>query len=192
MKNLFIFALAVLLAAPVFAGSTPKNWNFEANEEGDCVVLKSIKTAKEAAEAFKAVRSAINKQTFEKKDVISNNEEGMLYSLKRNTQNRYNPFAGNFRESLVFKLEVKMVDGAVQIKAYDMMIESAYLGYGQREETFNIANKIEEYNEAMDKVNNGKGKEKKDAKDVIEDINESLNMCQEELDKVLNAIEKAL
>ena len=192
MKNFLILTFAVLLAAPVFAGSTPKNWNFEVNEEGDCSVMKTVKTDKDAAAAIKAIKVAVNKQSFEKKEIVSSTDDGIVYKFKRNTQNRYNPFAGNFRESLVFNLEAKIVGDAVQIKAYEMMIESVYSGYGQREETFNIANKIEEYEAAMDKVNNGKGKEKKDAKDTIDDINESLNMCQEELDKVLNAIYSAL
>lgn len=192
MKKILLFALAAVLALPMFAGSNPKNWNFSVNDEGDCAVLRTYTTNKDAQEAIKAIKMALNKQSFESKDIISNENDELVYRLKKNTQNRYNPFAGNFRESLTFRFTAKWVNGTVEVIASDMMLESNYLGYGQHQEMENLSVKIAQYEEAVDKAANGKGKEKKEAKETIEDINESLNLCQEELDKVLDAIKKAL
>ena len=192
MKKLILFVLAAVMALPMFAGSNPKNWNFTVNDEGDCAVIRTYATNKDAQEAIKAIKMALNKQSFESKDIISNENGELVYRLKKNTQNRYNPFAGNFRESLSFRFTAKWVNGTVEVIASDMMLESNYLGYGQHQEMENLSVKIAQYEEAVDKAANGKGKEKKEAKDIIEDINESLNLCQEELDKVLDAIQKAL
>ena len=192
MKKIILFALVAVIALPMLAGSNPKNWNFSVNEEGDCNVLRTYATNKDAQEAIKAVKMAINKQSFESKDVISAENDELIYRLKRNTQNRYNPFAGNFRESLSFRLTAKWVNGNVEVLISDMMLESNYLGYGQRNEMENLSVKVTQYEEAVDKATNGKGKEKKEAKDLIEDINDSLNLCEEELEKVLDAIQKAL
>ena len=192
MKKLILFALAAVMALPMFAGSNSKNWNFTVNDEGDCAVIRTYATNKDAQEAIKAVKLALNKQPFESKDVISTENDELVYRLKRNTQNRYNPFAGNFRESLSFRFSAKWVNGNILVTVSDMMLESNYLGFGQRQEIENLSIKIAQYEEAAYKVANGKGKEKKDAKDVVEDLNESLNLCQEELDKVLDAIQRAL
>ena len=73
-----------------------------------------------------------------------------------------------------------------------MTLESNYVGYGQRNVMENLSVKIAQYEEALDKAANGKGKEKKEAKELIVDLNESLNLCEEELGKVLNAIQQAL
>ena len=56
-----------------------------------------------------------------------------------------------------------------------------------------LAGKIAEYEEAEDALKAGaKGKEKKDAQDLIENTNDSFNECQLELDKLFAALQKSL
>ena len=192
MKKLILLAMAAVMTLPLFAGSNQKNWNFSVNDEGDCTVLRTFETDKDAQEAIKAVKLALNKQSFEFKEIISTEDGGLIYRLKKNTQNRYNPFAGNFRESLSFRFSAKWVNEKVEVLISEMTLESNYVGYGQRNVMENLSVKIAQYEEALDNAANGKGKEKKEAKELIEDLNESLNLCEEELGKVLNAIQQAL
>ena len=84
------------------------------------------------------------------------------------------------------------MNGVVELKMTEMMLENSYLGFGQHQEMANLSTKIAEYEEAANIVATGKGKEKREAKDVVEDINDSLNMCQEELNNILNEIQKNL
>lgn len=184
--------MAAVMTLPLFAGSNQKNWNFSVNDEGDCTILRAFETDKDAQEAIKAVKLALNKQSFESKEIISAEDGELICRLKKNTQTRYNPFAGNFRESLSFRFSAKWVNDKVEVLISDMTLESNYMGYGQRNVMENLSVKVAQYEEAVDKATNGKGKEKKEAKDLIEDLNESLNLCEEELGKVFDSIQNAL
>ena len=181
-----------LMVLPVMAGKTPKQWNFQLNEEGECVVEKTINTSKDAATALKAVKAAINKQTFEERNTISQTAESITYSIKKNTKTRWNPFAGNFNEAMAFQMEVTYADGKIVLKLSDFTLENKYEGYGKRVDSDTFSGKISEYNDAAERAANNKGKAKKDAEGVMEEVNDSLNMCQEELDKIFAAIRKAL
>ena len=181
-----------LMVLPVMAGKTPKQWNFQLNDEGECIVEKTFNTSKDATTALKAVKAAINKQTFEDRNTISQTAESITYSIKKNTKTRYNPFAGSFNEAMAFQMEVAYVDGKIVLTLSDFTLENKYVGYGRMVESDTFSGKISEYEVAADRAANNKGKAKKDAEDVMEGINDSLNMCQEELNKIFVAIQKAL
>ena len=192
MKRLFFVLLATVVAFPLWA-DTPKKWNFTLNDDGDCVINVSYPTSKTAAEAMKAVKVTINKQKLESRQII-NEVEGreLVIDIKRNTKTRYNPFAGNFNESMQLRIVVTASDGLVSLEMKNFVLEHIYSGYGQNQSSDTFVSKIAEYEEALSLAKSGKGKEKKEALNTIEDINDSLNLCQEELDKILKQIESAL
>lgn len=192
MKKILSIALMALMMLPAWAGKTPKHWDFQLNDEGECVVERSFTTSKEAVVAIKAVKSVVNKQTFEKRQVIGQSDNGIVYEIKKNTKARYNPFAGNFNEAMEFKMEVTYADGKVSIILSDFMLENRYEGYGKNTTNNTFSGKISDYEEALETVASAKGKAKKEAEDVIENTNDSFNVCQEELDKFFAAIQKAL
>ena len=181
-----------LMVLPVMAGKTPKQWDFQLNDEGECVVEKTFSTSKDAATAIKAVKAVVNKQTFENRSTISQTNESITYSIKKNTKTRWNPFAGNFNEAMAFQMEVTYADGKIILKLSDFTLENKYEGYGKRVDSDTFSGKISEYNDAAERAASAKGKAKKDAEGVMEEVNDSLNMCQEELDKIFAAIRKAL
>ena len=199
MKRFITILLAAILAPALtmtaLAGKTEKHWNFENNDEGECIIVQTFTTSQTDAEsAMKAFKKAMNKQTFESRSVI-NEEPGksILYELTKNTKSRYNPFAGNFREALKFKMEVTCQGGNIRVKLYDLTLENEYEGYGKNIRSEMFSGKIAEYEEAEDALKAGaKGKEKKEAQDLIENTNDSFNECQLELDKLFAALQKSL
>lgn len=193
MKKILTFALMALLALPSFAGKAPKNWNFTLNDDGECIVEKVIPTDKSATDALKAVKVAVNKQTFENRSVKSEEAgSNIVYELTKNTKMRYSPFAGNFNESMSFKMEVVYADGKITVRLSDMTLINKYEGFGKSQNADSFSGKIAEYEEAEQTAVSGKGKAKKEAADLMEDINESFNNCQEEIDKLFAALVKAL
>ena len=199
MKRFLTFLLAAILAPVltmnVMAAKTEKQWNFCNNDEGECIISRSFTTSQADGEAaMKAFKKAMNKQTFETRSVISEEPgQSIQYELTKNTKSRYNPFAGNFREAMKFKMDVTYSGGQIHVRMYDLTLENEYSGYGKniRSETF--SGKIAEYEEAEAEIKAGaKGKAKKDAQDTMENISDSFNECQLELDKLFDAIQKGL
>ena len=199
MKRFLTIVLAVMLVPaltmPLMAGKTEKNWNFELDDEGECVIERTFATSQDdGTAAMKAFKKVINKQTFESRSIIKE-EAGtsITYDIKKNTKSRYNPFAGNFREAMTFKMDVEYKDGKIFVKLYDLMLENEYLGYGKNVKAESFSGKIAEYEEAEADIQAGaKGKAKKDAQDKMENISDSFNECQLELNKLFDAIEKGM
>jgi hypothetical protein len=193
MKRFVTLVLSALMILPVFAGKTQKAWTFALYDDGECVVERSFDTDNDAQAALKAFKVVLNKVTLESRSTINEVPgESILYELKKNTKTRYNPFAGNFNESMQFKMAVTYADGKVLVRLYDINLENKYEGYGKNVRNDTFSGKIAEYEEAAETAATAKGKEKKEAEEVMENINDSLNMCEEEMNKIFNAFAKAL
>lgn len=194
MKKLFILAFSILLALPISAGKPTKAWSFSLNDEGECVVEKTFSTSKDAISALKSAKQTINRETFENRSILSE-EAGVYieYDLQKNTKSNYNPFAGSFQESMRFKLIVTYKDGEVKVICTEFNLINKYQGYGSNTRTESFNAKVANYEELKDAIANGslKGKEKKDALNEIEDTDESFNVCQKELDAILQTIKRA-
>ena len=107
---------------------------------------------------------------------------------------RYNPFAGNFTEDMAFNLLVTYSDNSIKLHITEPTVVCGYSGYGSNVTSKSFAARIDEYNTYQEKLNGGsiKSKEKKEIKNEIKNINGELNMCQEELNKMLDTIKKGL
>lgn len=195
MKKIISLVLGALIALPMMAGKPNKEWKFTLNDEADCVVEQTYKTNKSAQDALKAMKSALNRQSFEDRAVIAE-EAGVsvTYDLMKNTKSNYNPFAGNFQESMRFRLEMKVEDGSVVVSANSFTLINKYQGYGSNTRSESFSAKIEQYNEYQTAIKEGslKGKNKKEAADFIKDTDESFNQCQKELDAIFTSIKRVL
>jgi len=199
MKRILTFMLAAMLlpalTTNVMAAKTEKHWDFELNDEGECIIEHTFTTSSsDGVAAMKAFKKAMNKQTFESRS-IEKEEAGqsISYNLTKNTKSRYNPFAGNFREAMKFKMEAVYRDGKIYVKLYDLTLENEYEGYGKNVRSDSFSGKIAEYEEAEEDIKSGaKGKAKKDAQDKMDNISDSFNECQLELNKLFDAIQKGL
>lgn len=193
MKKILSIVFATMMLLPVMAGKTPKMWNFVVNDDGDCIVERVFETEKDGAAALKAVKSVMNKQTFELRKTLSETAgERIEYELKKNTKSRMNPFAGQFREAMLYKMDVQYTASKVAIRCYDFNLENEYEGYGKNKMTDTFAGKISEYEEAESIIATAKGKAKKEAAETMETVNESLNVCEEELNTLLELIKSKL
>lgn len=199
MKRFFSIVLAAMivpaLTMNLMAAKTQKNWDFQLNDEGECVIEHTFTTSMADGEAaMKAFKKAMNKQTFENRSVVDEQPgKSIQYALTKNTKSRYNPFAGNFREAMRFKMEATYRDGKIYVKLYDLTLENEYEGYGKNIRSDSFSGKMAEYEEAEADLKAGaKGKAKKDAQDAMDSINESFNECQLELNKLFDAIQKSL
>ena len=194
MKKILSIALMALMVMPAFAGKTPKNWDFENNDESEFVVERSYETSKaDGAAAIKAVRAAMNKQTFDE-CTVKEEEAGqsITYHVRKNTKNRYNPFAGMFQEFMEFDMVATYAEGKINLKLTEFMLENFYAGFGAKKQRDAFSGKIDAYKDAEIKAKSGKGKEKKEAAELVEEINDSFNLCQTDLDIILNTIESTV
>ena len=194
MKKLLFLALSMLIALPTMADDEVKSWNFTNNEDGECVIDVVIPTEKDQASAIKAVKVAINKITLSARTLLSSTDSTLVYNLTKNTKIRYNPFAGNFTEDMAFNLLVTYSENSIKLHITEPTIICGYSGYGSNVTSKSFAARIDEYNTYQEKLNGGsiKSKEKKEIKNEIKNINGELNMCQEELNKMLDTIKKGL
>ena len=194
MKKLLFLALSMLIALPTMADDEVKSWNFTNNEDGECVIDVVIPTEKDQASAIKAVKVAINKITLSARTLLSSTDSTLVYNLTKNTKIRYNPFAGNFTEDMAFNLLVTYSENSIKLHITEPTIICGYSGYGSNVTSKSFAARIDEYNSYQEKLNGGsiKSKEKKEIKNEIKNINGELNMCQEELNKMLDTIKKGL
>lgn len=194
MKKLLFLALSMLIALPTMADDEVKSWNFTNNEDGECVIDVVIPTEKDQAAAIKAVKVAINKITLSARTLLSSTDSTLVYNLTKNTKIRYNPFAGNFTEDMAFNLLVTYSENSIKLHITEPTIICGYSGYGSNVTSKSFAARIDEYNTYQEKLNGGsiKSKEKKEIKNEIKNINGELNMCQEELNKMLDTIKKGL
>lgn len=194
MKKLLFLALSMLIALPTMANDEVKSWNFTNNEDGECVIDVVIPTEKDQVSAIKAVKVAINKITLSGRNLLNSTDSTLVYQLTKNTKMRYNPFAGNFTEDMAFNLLVTYSDNSIKLHITEPTVVCGYSGYGSNVTSKSFAGRIDEYNMYQEKLNNGsaKGKEKKQIKNEIKNINSELNMCQEELNKMLDIIKNNL
>lgn len=193
MRKLLFLALSMLIALPTMAEDV-KSWNFTNNEDGECVIDIVIPTEKDQASALKAIKVAINKITLTARNLVSSTDSTLSYQLSKNTKMRYNPFAGNFTEDMAFNLLVTYSENSIKLHVTEPTIICSYSGYGSNVTSKSFAARIDDYNIYQEKLSNGsaKGKEKKECKEEIKNINSELNMCQKEFDQMIEIIKRGL
>lgn len=194
MKKLLFVALSMLMALPMVASDDVKSWNFTNNEDGECVVDIVIPTEKDQASAIKAVKVAINKINLSARNLITSTDSTLVYHLVKNTKMRYNPFAGNFTENMSINLVVTYSENSIKLHITEPTVICEYNGYGSKSTSKAFSARIDDYNSCIEKLNDNsiKGKEKKECKEEIKNINSELNMCQKELNGMIEAIKNAL
>ena len=194
MKKLLFVALSMLMALPMVASDDVKSWNFTNNEDGECVVDIVIPTEKDQASAIKAVKVAINKINLSARNLVSSTDSTLTYHIVKNTKMRYNPFAGNFTENMSINLLVSYSENSIKLHCTELTVICDYNGYGSKSTSKAFSARIDEYNDCVEKLSNGsaKGKEKKECKEEIKNINGELNMCQKEFDGMIEIIKRGL
>jgi hypothetical protein len=193
MKKIALLILSTALCLSALA-SEKKSWNFTNNDEGECVINYTIPTSKDQVAAIKATKVAINKLTLNTRQLTASTDSTLTYHLVKNTKVRYNPFAGNFTEDMSINLFVSYSNGNINLYITEPTVICSYSGYGSNTTSKSFATRIDEYYSNEEKINNKetKKKERKALLDEQENINSELNMCQEELNKIIESIKSSI
>ncbi|MBP5776999.1 MAG: hypothetical protein J6W56_05545 [Prevotella sp.] len=197
MKKLFLMMVMAAMSSMAFA------YDFPIDENGNCVVKKSIPTSKSEADAYMAAKSWLNSQGFTQMNANSDvPNKSFSYNLTMNTKSSYNPFAGQFVENLVFTISFSTAGGNANVKIENIQIQEIYGGFGVSNKINPITMKITELENAKKAVADAEANEslskkekkkiKKDNEDIIEDNTETLEKASEELYKRLGALEALL
>ena len=167
---------------------------FTLNDEGLCIITKTISTNNSMEKNQMLVKSYLKTMSGTDVDIKENTGDDVEARVKFNTKVTYNPFAGTFTEWLRYDIKFTFSGSDVTYTVYDIVVSNAYAGYGAAENKATMEEKIMEYNHAKEKLQEKiSGKEKKEYKDIVEDWEDSLKNHEEEFTKrVIDAIAKKL
>ena len=112
-----------------------------------------------------------------------------------NVKASYNPFAGSFIENFKMDVTFKIDGDHVTVLGDNFYTINVYSGYGSNKEVKSYDERKEEYDNASRKLNSGtlKGKDKKDAKSIVDDWEESSAAIDQEFKtRFVNTLKKKL
>lgn len=197
MRKLFLMMVMTAMSSMAFA------YDFPVDANGNCVIKKEYPTSKSDGDAYLAVKSWMNSQSFIQ--MIPNSDvpnKSFSYNVTLNTKSSYNPFAGQFVENLVFTITYTKEGGKALIKIENIQIQEIYAGFGAKNKTNPITMKINEIEVAKKAIADAEGNEslsKRDKKKIIkenegivEDNTETLEKASTELYQRLEKLEVML
>lgn len=187
MRKIFVM-LSLLVSVLASAKSAQFNL-FVPNASDEIVIVKTFSTSLSEADAVKKVLQMLNGDDGNIEKVSDN-----LYSGAFQTQNYINPFSGNTRRKLKMDLTITVKDGFVTLTMTNLILQEFYVGYGIHEKNYNLNIKMKEYYAAKKMVieKSGSKKEIKDAKDIIENVEDDIYPSEEELASRLSSLEITL
>ena len=187
MRKIFVM-LSLLVSVLASAKSAQFNL-FVPNASDEIVIVKTFSTSLSEADAVKKVLQMLNGDDGNIEKVSDN-----LYSGAFQTQNYINPFSGNTRRKLNMDLTITVKDGFVTLTMTNLILQEFYVGYGIHEKNYNLNIKMKEYYAAKKMVieKSGSKKEIKDAKDIIENVEDDIYPSEEELASRLSSLEITL
>lgn len=190
----FILSIALAVIAVI---ANAQRFNFPINDRGEVVITETIKSGAGASANFQKVKTWLNTQTFSNISVNSENvDKNLSYVLTKNTKSRYNPFAGQFTENLIFLLNVEVSDAEVVYTLTNMQVQEIYMGYGantKMKPLSQIVQQVQTIEKQMADAQAAGDKKamkalKKQYKDDLEDLSDTLEKISEELNKMLSAL----
>ena len=199
MKKTVSTLLVVVFSISLVFGRTSRQWEFQLNKNGKCVVERVYPTHKGAYDAFCSIKKTLNRHSLDGCKIINENpNKCLVYAIKKNTTRQYTPqrkmfmAANGYIEEMQFKMSLSYNRNAIVVKMYDFVFASIDLGYAYDMQISTFEQVISEYSSAQKVIATGTRKERKEAKDIVEAIDDSFNECQEELDDILHDISKHL
>lgn len=128
-------------------------------------------------------------------EIKTDNDTLVKAEVVMNVKAAYNPFAGGFAENFQLDVTFKIDGDHVSVFGDNFYTINVYSGYGTHKEVKAYDERVEEYEEALQKLNSGvlKGKEKKEAKEIVEDWEElSAAINKEFKERFVNTLKKKL
>ncbi|MBO4503655.1 MAG: hypothetical protein J5730_02440 [Bacteroidales bacterium] len=127
---------------------------------------------------------------------IKSDEETLVKAqIVMNVKVAYNPFAGGFVENFQMDVTFKIEGDHVTVLGDNFYTINVYSGYGTNKKVQTYSERVEEYEKASRGLNSGtlKGKEKKEAKEVVEDWEETSAAINKEFnERFVNGLKNKL
>lgn len=192
MKKLVLCLMLIVFNVTLFAQKEV----FTINEYGTCEVVRELKgtDAQDCYKKLKAWLGQCNMTWISTSDVVN---EKLDFNANFNATRSYNPFAGWFQTDLIFDGHI-VIDGATAVLTLtNFRVREIYAGFGAKNEETAIEEKIKALDAANNIIQNGpdpslskkeQKKVKKEAKDNIEDLENTLNKSGEELSQRLEKL----
>lgn len=185
MKKLFLTLALGLLCATGFSQFTLEDGTYTYNDEYTAEnahrkvvnMLNTFNTSSQAAEI------KIDNDTLVKAEVVFN------------VKASYNPFAGSFIENFQMDVTFKIDGDHITVIGDKFYTINVYSGYGTNKEVRAYDERVEEYENASRRLNSGtlKGKDKKQAKEIVEDWEESSAAINKEFkERFVSTLKKKL
>lgn len=117
---------------------------------------------------------------------IKTNEDNLVKAeVVFNVAAKYNPFAGSFVENFQMDATFKIDGDNVELVCDNFYTIFVYSGYGTNKQVRSYVERNEEYEAALEGLNNGtlSGKQKKEAKSTVSDWEESSAAINQEFNK---------
>lgn len=194
MKKLFLVALVAMFSLSLMAKDVvvPKFKCFVPNNQQKCEQTFTFPTGKTAQQAFEAVKSIVNANDFI--STIDNvTETGFTFAGVLQTESSYNPMVNiSFRSTLSMKGVVTYADGQVTIKLTDFFVDEQRSGWGIDQKRFDVNTLISDIERLQNTIPTASGKEKKQAKEDLEDKVDVLADSDEELYKRMMLVKDKL
>ncbi len=133
--------------------------------------------------------------TTQRAEIKTDTETLVKAEVVMNVKASYNPFAGGFSENFQLDVTFKIDGDQVTVLGDNFYTINIYSGYGTNKEVKAYSERVEEYEEALRKLNSGtlKGKEKKEAKNIVEDWEETSAAINKEFkERFVNTLKKKL
>ena len=185
MKKLFLTLTLGLFVATGFAQFTQEDGTYIYTDEYTC------------ENAHRKVVNLLNtfNTTTQGAEIKTDNDTLVKAEVVMNVKASYNPFAGGFAENFQLDVTFKIDGDHVTVLGDNFYTINVYSGYGTHKEVKAYDERVEEYETASRKLNSGtlKGKEKKEAKDIVDDWNETSAAINKEFnERFVNTLKKKL
>jgi hypothetical protein len=185
MKKLFLTLALGLFIATGFAQFTQEDGAYTYNDEYT------------AENAHRKVLNLLNtfNSTSQSAEIKSDNDSIVKAEVVMNVKASYNPFAGGFVENFQMDVTFKIDGDHITVLGENFYTINVYSGYGTHKEVRSYDERVEEYEKAYRRLNSGtlKGKEKKDAKDIVSDWEETSAAINKEFnERFVYALKKKL
>lgn len=197
MKKTVFTMLAIMMACISYAQS----YSFPKNADGVVEVTETLTTSNDEQTNFSKVKNWINSQGFSQMNVIQEQTNSSLaYSVTKNTKSTYNPFAGQFIENLIFNFSVTVNGNDVTYTMNNMQIQETYAGFGMNNKISTVDDMIKKYEDAKKAIADAQAAGnkklakslKKENKDILEDIPETLENASGEISKMCQNLKTTL
>lgn len=192
MKKIILVALLALGGVCAAIGGNRYEFkNFVLNENEQVVVVRKAKTSLSLDQVVKRVEQYL---------ISDDGKMILIDSLSTDTQRvydacfqtalYYNPFSGATQRLLGFYMKISVENGEATIMLYSLLVHESYVGWTKKSNRTYIADRLLVYrdNLPIEKDKAFSKAQRKEAEDLLDDIEHDLKGSDEELTKRLDRL----